>query len=272
MLSHVVWNKIFSLSVLRKCTAEAKKAFIGVDTIFTYEAFSHAKRVGSLSGTRHKYYVMPNSWSSEFDLKRIESNELVFKHMLEYLKKRNMYLPEVIEGFYDTSYVLSIMNSLKVLVESGISAKKKVEGIRDIFAIPYTMEAFGYRSTIDRMLQIQEFAQKYTLSLPEALEGDCFELAADAFSYMPTISVYPNWGKSDIFRFFAAVHPKRAEKGLDNTFVNEIINAIISTNPILQQLGMSADMAVSMKNAVINLLNGDIEKALHELAELEGSL
>ena len=265
--AHVIWNKIFSLSVLKKCSAEAKKAFIGVDTIFTYEAFSYAKRVGILGGTLHKYFVMPTSWSSEFDIKRIQSNEMVFENMLGYLHKRNACSIENRSICYST-YILSLKHSLSALTQSEWASLEKLNAIRDMFAISHTTTSYGYKLVSASARELQRNAQNYILSVPEALEEDYFEVIIEIFGYMQDVFVKPKWDDADLFKLFAAIRLKYFEKKGEYPSLDDKIKDIISNSSILSQSQLTPSISVFMADIVFDVLRASWQEALDKAIKL----
>jgi len=222
--AHVVWNKLFSLSVLRKCNNDAKKAVIGVDTIFTYGAFAHANAVGQMAGALHKYYVMPESWSTQFDSRRIESNSLMLSHMLDFLDKRKIDTVENRDSLYAGAYLIAIEHSFKTIVKTELSLAEKIIYIKEIFALQHTQNAYMYDLAKIKLLSIQQQMQEYlSFAVLDTPDVDGFENMVDIYSNMHDIYTLPTWRPKDILSFLLEVRKKCFDKKIDAKYVNKLI-------------------------------------------------
>jgi glycosyltransferase involved in cell wall biosynthesis len=147
-LMFTIWGKLYPLSLLRKCDFEYAKTFrYGGDTAFALEAFSHAKRVGIIGGTLHKYYLSPKSAISNFDEKRMKSNQFVFKMYMSYLKKRNSLTQRNIDAIYNV-YLNTIKSTTIVALGADIPLQQKLDVLYDIFTNEITRKMMDRKSPV----------------------------------------------------------------------------------------------------------------------------
>lgn len=176
--TRTVWGKVFSLSLLRKCSFEQiKKLTYGRDTAFTLEAFRNAERVGILSGTLHKYYVSPKSVSYQFDAKRIESDHILHKAALDFLIEKCGSVSSRNESFLMLVYMNALRDTLNVLLNARIPSQEKLSCIIDMFTHEYAGQlmarehlGLGLVSVSEQSALRQELlsvAAKWLLSLRE---------------------------------------------------------------------------------------------------------
>jgi glycosyltransferase involved in cell wall biosynthesis len=142
-----MWGKLYSLSLLRKLNFESLRGISsqGWDTAFTLEAFSHAKRVGIIGGTLHKYYISPKSSISYFDEKRVKSTGLVFEAYMRYLKKRNALTPRNIDTARN-AYLNAIKSTTIVALGSDMALLQKLDALYAIFTNEITRETMERKS------------------------------------------------------------------------------------------------------------------------------
>jgi glycosyltransferase involved in cell wall biosynthesis len=138
-----VWGKIYSLSVLRKCTFEQTKQKLGygTDTLIVMEAFLYANRVGIFSESLHKYYVSPKSVShSYFNSKRIMSDRVLHETAINYLKEKVGFVSPPNLDFLLIVYMNALNDTLKVLLNAKIDLPEKISGLHDMFTSEYTKQ------------------------------------------------------------------------------------------------------------------------------------
>jgi glycosyltransferase involved in cell wall biosynthesis len=161
-----VWGKLYPLSLLRKCDFEyAKTLSYGADTAFALEAFSHAKRVGIIGGTLHKYYISPKSVSYKFDEKRVESDRLAFNAYRGYLKKRNALTPMNVDVIYSV-YLNAIKNTTIIARNADMPLLQKLDALYDIFTNEITRETMERKSPVlpeHRKREINSAVDKWIL-------------------------------------------------------------------------------------------------------------
>jgi glycosyltransferase involved in cell wall biosynthesis len=136
------WNKLYKHTVVNKLRFDK---FIRInfceDSIVLLTSYlKHAKRVGFLAQSLHKYYIYPSSLSRHFDLNRLDDCHIFFRQYKNYLRRFgpissiNMdYLCAIWLGWMDDFI-------FKPLCGLDLSAEKKLSMLSDVFASSVTKD------------------------------------------------------------------------------------------------------------------------------------
>jgi hypothetical protein len=150
-----VWGKLYSLSVLRKCSFEnAKRLSYGADTAFVFEALRNAERVGILAESLHKYYVSTGSVSYKWDKNRIASDNILFDTARDFLISKAGYVSPINNEFLLAVYMNALKDTLKVLLGAELPQTEKLSLLREMFLCEHARtlavyERFGARFSVE---------------------------------------------------------------------------------------------------------------------------
>lgn len=88
--ARTIWGKMYDIKVLKKCDfSRVPNVVYGSDTLFVFETFRNAKRVGITDYIGHRYRKSTNSISSKINLMRIDSSKIVLDEGRKMIKKQN---------------------------------------------------------------------------------------------------------------------------------------------------------------------------------------
>jgi glycosyltransferase involved in cell wall biosynthesis len=128
------WGKLYSISVFRKYDySRVPSINYGWDTLYAQENFRNANRIGILAGTLHKYYISPKSSSYIWDAKRIESDNILFDTAKDFLICKCGSLLARNKEFLLGVYMSALSDTLKVLLNAGISKREKLDSLGSMF-------------------------------------------------------------------------------------------------------------------------------------------
>jgi glycosyltransferase involved in cell wall biosynthesis len=128
------WGKLYSISVFRNYDySRVPSIRYGWDTLYAQESFRNAERIGILAGVLHNYYISPESASHMWDEKRIESDNILFDTAKDFLISKCGGLSVLNEEFLQVIYMNSLSDTLKVLLDAGISKREKLDSLRGMF-------------------------------------------------------------------------------------------------------------------------------------------
>lgn len=259
-----IWGKVYSLSLLRKCTFEnAKKILYGQDTLFGMEAFCNANCVGILKDTLYKYYQSKTSVSFQYDEKRILSDRIIFDSGLDFLKAKCGTVSENNRNFMLAVYLGSIQNTIIVLLNSQLEVPEKFQLLREIFNYDITRELFRRPGLTQLKQLLAEFISIWTLAQDLIHQEHELEITAEIFALM---GIYPTsvsgWDDSQIFMLLSKIRRNQVKFGLI-TNTDAQIASITSKNPLL--VGLSVDFITHFDKITILILQSKYLKALRQL-------
>ena len=148
--ARTLWGKIFTgkianrMYTINNCPAELLgNVSVGGDTLFTFSALRHCKRVGIYPGTLHIYYESPKSLSYKWDDRKFNSC-IVLNETFEEFLKRFGPISERNRIFLDRVYANSVLDSLALLCRAqGMTVEDKLKELRKVA---------DYRVTSDMMV------------------------------------------------------------------------------------------------------------------------
>lgn len=127
----------------------------GGDTYNTMRTFSDAKRVGILSRSLHKYYVSPKTVSYVMHPERVQSDQILHKATIDYLKAFGEISPCNEDVLYAV-YLNAIRDTLNVLLNANISIAEKLTDLIEMFACEYTQKLIARERFGTNIGQAQE--------------------------------------------------------------------------------------------------------------------
>jgi len=138
-----VWGKVYSFSLLRKCTFNNRKntSYIN-DTLSTMELYGYAARIGILEGTLHKYYISNKSVTYKWDPKRLESSRVLYDEMCAYLTGKCGGLTLENDYVVRRAYISVTMRNLIVMFRSDLRLSEKLRNARYLLGDMRTKETF----------------------------------------------------------------------------------------------------------------------------------
>jgi len=143
-------GKLFSLSLLRKCTfSNVNELKYGSDTLFTTEAFSHAERAGIFADAMYKYYLSPASISNTFDDTRISADRVLNDTARKFLIDKCSGVSYQNDNFLLFLYFNALLETLTVLLDAQIGVVEKIKWLHDIFSDNHTKRLIAWPDCID---------------------------------------------------------------------------------------------------------------------------
>ena len=141
--ARTMWGKLYKISVMRRFDlSQTPKIIYGRDTLVAIGCFCNAARVGILSESLHKYFVISKSTSYQWDSRRIDADRILHKAAYDFLidkcgtvnPKNEMYLSRV--------YFNATIDTISVLIQTTQPFIEKVRSINDIFSYSITHKLF----------------------------------------------------------------------------------------------------------------------------------
>ena len=139
-----VWAKLFKGSVIYDMVTDSDQVpnwprAYGGDTITSFQALRHAKRMGVLGKVLHRYYIMPVSISTRFSPGRVLSDRILFEDALDFLGQYGTISVQNYSFIYAV-YLDALNNTIGVLMNSSASFGEKLDTILDICSCGYTIQ------------------------------------------------------------------------------------------------------------------------------------
>ncbi len=143
------WAKVFKGSTTFDMVTDPNQVSgwpraYGGDTIMSFQALRHARRMGILGKVLHRYYIMPTSSSCQFTHARIASDQILLEDALDFL---GQYGPVSVQNynFVYTVYINALFDTLQVLLSSRELPEKKLDAIIDICNCRYTIRMAAWK-------------------------------------------------------------------------------------------------------------------------------
>lgn len=250
-----IWGKLYKLSLLRQCDFENyMKRFSGIryggDTLFVMQAFRHAKRVGIIAESMHKYYMSPKSTSYSLDKGRIDSDRILHELAKEYLFAKVGHINPENRNFLCLVHFNAIKDTLNIVMNTDIAPLEKLEAMQDIFTHDATRELKNSEVAVSKEYQVYfDNVTKWILSqsICRRLEGA--KLASEIIAAMYEDLVQPI--KQDSLQYLVMKMPEVIEYLLQKDY-NRILERLHtwykrheSDEPALTQLEIFAYRAVN---------------------------
>lgn len=257
------WAKLFSVSIIRKCAFEnSHKVSYCADTLFGYETFGYAKRIGILGGTLHRYYIQNKSAINTYDAKRVISDQIACDAGLTYLGVKKIATPEN-RALVLSVYANAIKNSIGLVINAPVDQNTKLRDLRDIFDHPHAQAILHKRYVSAEFVEaLQKTAQTYIASHCQTPDEDGMLYAIDAYAAMKNIYVMPDWTKAQVFCFVTELHLKCANGKKDVALLESKIKSLISDFPILAH--MTVQDATFLRDIICCVLDNDLPCALEK--------
>ena len=260
-----VWGKVFSLSLLRKCSfGHLRQLTYGRDTAFTIEAFKHSERVGILPGTFHKYYVSVKSASNQFDNQRIKSDQVQDKITRSFLHDKCGKISQRNNEFLMAVYFHAINDTMKVLLKSQVSAKEKLSGLCDIYESEQTQELIQWNGLVVEKSQMFKSVRDFVASLKYARMPEEAKSAARVIAAMhPGLLGHEN---PNILEALLVNLPELVECLIrkDYTHIQSRLKAwhkkSKQDNPALSELEILASQALEQSDDMMFMILANIKK------------
>lgn len=169
------WAKIFKGSTTYDMVTDPDQVLgwpraYGGDTIISFQALRHAKRMGVLGKVLHRYYIMPASVSSKFSPGRVSSDQILLEDALNFLGQYGSISVQNYNFVY-TVYINALSDTIKVILLSQEPKVKKLDAIMDICNCAHTIRVAAWGNFDENVynLRKQLFSQivKWMLSLEE---------------------------------------------------------------------------------------------------------
>jgi len=110
------WGKIYKLSLLKKRDdINTRKLKYGSDTLFVIGVMRHANRMGVLSGTAHKYYLISSSVSNKWNTDRIKAPKKLDDEFRNFLLLKSGKVNKQNDGVLCHAYLVHVKNALDVM-------------------------------------------------------------------------------------------------------------------------------------------------------------
>ena len=129
-----IWGAIYSLDLLEKCSFEWSKNAINFgDTAFVMEAFQKSKRAGILAECLHKYNIMPETGSYQFNPDWFKACKYIHKISTDYLldygeiSKQN-------QDYLCVLYLILIKYILPRIQSADVNLLEKLKCLDEIFS------------------------------------------------------------------------------------------------------------------------------------------
>ena len=141
------WAKVFSGRVAREMYTvlnrpkELAELCYGSDTIYTFSALRHAKRVGIFPETLHRYYVSATSGSSAYIPGRPVSDVIRFQDAIAYLSASGP-VSEKNRLFISCVYANAVSDTVDALKNAALSPEEKLAELRKIAENQVTRDTF----------------------------------------------------------------------------------------------------------------------------------
>lgn len=271
------WGKMISISVYRQIEWKRipRSVTHGRDTLLMLESLRVSNRVGILAESLHKYYVYPNSLAKRWSNNRIASNRILDDTLRSFLISKCSEVIPRNDAYLIIIYFMETEDTMHVLIKSDLSLNYKLTCLHDIFTNERTQRMFSISS--------DEFAQQLSL-WPDFIEkrGRLLE------SFMPWLEsqkeivkekadkalligiqeiVLQSIGRSDHELFSFYIDIKKTEPQIfDSLKLAVEIIALTAQYPLLAEI--SSDLATSIPQVVIEVMNDNLNTALEQFLEL----
>lgn len=260
------WGKLFSTSVLKKCNyTKLDKMITGADTVLSLEAFGYAKRIGILGGTLHNYYLSPTSLIHQFDYKKIACKQYICDCMLAFLQKKNAFTP-INCTFTYAIYANGITSIIQLMLRSVIKFDEKIRGIRDTVIHPHSQTLMKLYAKAEVKDILQKIIQEYIISMSGELNGELINLVAEIYTELNNIIALPNIQDDELFKFISTVYKNRVNKKKDVSVIEEALDKIINSHPILT--GLSTPSLLFLNNPIYFFMQNNLQAALDEIVKI----
>lgn len=144
------WGKLFKGSTTYDMVTDPDQVqgwprAYGGDTIMSFQALRHAKRMGVLGKVLHRYYIMPASVSSQFSPGRVSSDQILLEDALSFLEQ---YGPISVPNynFVYTVYMNALSDTIRVVLQSQEPVVKKLDAIMDICNCAHTVRVAAWEN------------------------------------------------------------------------------------------------------------------------------
>lgn len=179
-----IWGKLFSINLFKQCCFDRMpNVSYGTDTLFTMEAFRHARRVGILSGTLHKYYISTKSVSYHFNEKRIYSDQILASETERYLYDKCGMVSQRNQEFLRYMYLSAVKDTTNVLFSSKESIEKKLQSLIIILQNKYTQDLVKWPNGGEQKADLISGLVQWVLAQKESYTTQV-SLATEALAYL----------------------------------------------------------------------------------------
>ena len=169
------WAKIFRGSTTFDMVTDPThvpnwpKAY-GGDTIISFQALRHARRMGVLGKVLHRYYIMPVSVSSQFSPGRISCDQILLEDALDFLGRYGTISIQNYNFIYAV-YINALLDTLRVILTSQAPSDEKLDAVITICSCDHTIRMAAWENfdedTKDLRKQLFSKISQWMLSLEE---------------------------------------------------------------------------------------------------------
>lgn len=150
-----VWCKLYKVSVLRRFNfSRIPSLHYGADTLFTFENFRNASRVGILADSLHKYYMNPHSSSHQLDASRITCDRILDDTARAFLIEKCGAISLQNEQFLHVVYYNGIYDTIGVILKETLTQYAKLQSLYDVLTHKKTKELFQQIAFPDEELDL----------------------------------------------------------------------------------------------------------------------
>jgi glycosyltransferase involved in cell wall biosynthesis len=125
---NTLWGRLFKTAVLRDIDFTYVDALggWGADTAMCLQAYLRADKAGIMAEALHRYYVYPNSLSSEISPKRITSDRYLLEAGKDFLMKKCGRVTKRNAAFLGNAYFDGVRGTLRLIRRSSMPLKDKL--------------------------------------------------------------------------------------------------------------------------------------------------
>jgi glycosyltransferase involved in cell wall biosynthesis len=261
-----IWGKVYSLSVIRRPFYKNYKVTrYGSDTLFTIGAFYNANRIGILAEPLHKYYIFPQTVSSQFNENRITSDRVLLDATRDFLISKCGTINHENLNFLFMVYFFAIRDTINTLFSAQMTVTDKLCRLRDIFQSQQTQELFQRTDLEENRNEMSGQVAVWVLSQKEARSGTDLETAADILAAM---GVYPseisNWQQFQVFMLLTKMKDKLTKMGFPHRVDAQIVSSASKSTFLA---GLSAEFLTFFREIASSILQNDEKKALSQIED-----
>lgn len=261
------WGKLFCIDLLKKCNfCFEQNIKYGMDTLATMKTFYHAKRVGILSKTLHKYYISPKSLSYQFDKTRIEADQILALETEKYLQDKCGVVSQQNRDFLRYVYLNAIKDTFNVLTASRESVTKKLQLLIQILHNRYSYDLFSWDSggeekkTLSLMFISWIMRQKESYTTESDLAAEAMALIGAAPNNMPS-----QYTVAENFIFLVKLRDHWRSDLIPDTIDKQIVS-LTEKNLLLKPYALS--FFLYFHEICAYILDNKFENALHKIQEI----
>jgi glycosyltransferase involved in cell wall biosynthesis len=141
-----LWGKLFRAEILRGIDlGEAEQYSYGEDTLTVIETLMKAECFGVLAESLYKYYIYTDSVSYRYASSRMAGIQACFEAKIRLLENKVGYLGEAAVSDLVLNTLLSVKDSLTVLIKADISLAEKAQELNRVLDSDFIKWLYNYK-------------------------------------------------------------------------------------------------------------------------------